>query len=147
MEFKKLYIEEGGKNIYILDINDNVYLVARWENLSKKKIKEIVNDSVVPDEFYDDFQGTLEDAIDWLEQYRKESINCFEEIIREYTEFDYDIYDGNTKIVGRKIGQGDIENARCIEWEHHQKGNRALINAGVKFNQIRTVLDYYKLGE
>lgn len=146
METKEIYIKNN--DIYVLDTQNKCYLIAVFEKLSLKKIREVVNDLIVPEEFYDGFSGTLADAIDWLEQHRVTMIETFEQWLREYTDFDIDIYDGKTKIVGRYIGDGaPAEWTGRRQWDKIQDVKWAIINGGFKFNNIRTVLDYYYKGE
>lgn len=143
MKIKALYFDK--EDIYLLNEDNDLYLIARLEKLSKRKKKEIVNDCVVPDEFYDDFQGTLEDAIYWLEEHRKEMIENFDEWMLEYLDFDYRLHDGNTMIVGQLIGKGGLSKYDgSREWETLQTVKSAIRNAGKKLSDVKTILYYYK---
>lgn len=139
---KTLYFD--GRDIYLLTTEDKLFLIARWDKLSRKKKREIVNDCVVPDEF-DDFNGTLEEAIDWLQQHREEMIENFDKWMQEYTGFDTDLYNG--RIMGKFVGSGAIVNwapfyTGFIKWDKPMKVKNSLGN--VKFIEIKTVIDYYK---
>ena len=141
IKIQALYFDDD--DTYIQSEDGNLYLIARLEKLSKKEKKEIVNDCVVPDEFYDDFSGTLEDAIEWLKEHRKLMIKNFDSWMLEYTGFE-DL--GYAKIVGRYVGNGKISHySRLKRWAQAQDLNQAI--KGMKISNIKTVLDYYKKGE
>lgn len=139
---KTLYFD--GRDIYLLTTEDKLFLIARWDKLSRKKKREIVNDCVVPDEF-DDFNGTLEEAIDWLQQHREEMIENFDKWMQEYTGFDTDLYNG--RIMGKFVGSGAITNrvpfyTGYMKWNKPIKVKNSLNN--IRFIEIKTVIDYYK---
>ena len=141
IKIQALYFDDD--DTYIQSEDGNLYLIARLEKLSKKEKKEIVNDCVVPDEFYDDFSGTLEDAIEWLKEHRELMIKNFDSWMLEYTGFE-DL--GYAKIVGRYVGNGKISHySRLKRWAQAQDLNQAIKK--MKISNIKTVLDYYKKGE
>ena len=144
IKIQALYFDED--DIYIQSEGGNLYLIARYEKLSKKKKREIVNDCVVPDEFYDDFSGTLEDAIEWLKKHRELMIENFDNWMLEYTGFEEDL--GYAKIVGKYVGNGKISHySRLKRWAQPQALSQAIKEMRIKKSNIKTVLDYYKQGE